>query len=115
MNRLTLSRRKFLVMTGTTAAGILISPTIGAMHAPKPVIRFGMLSDVHYADREPSGDRFYRQSLAKVQECVDVMNREKVNFVIELGDFKDQDVVPHEAHTLKYLTDIEGVFQQFNG
>jgi len=35
--------------------------------------------------------------------------------VIELGDFKDQDAVPNEANTLKYLTDIESVFQKFKG
>ena len=58
---------------------------------------------------------FYRQSLTKVQEAIDRMNREKLDFAIELGDFKDQDAVPNEANTLKYLTDIESVFQKFNG
>lgn len=74
-----------------------------------------MLSDIHYADREPAGDRFYRQSLAKVQEAVDQMNRERLDFVIELGDFKDQDAVPNESRTLSYLSGIETVFQKFNG
>jgi len=74
-----------------------------------------MLSDVHFANREPAGERFYQQSLAKVQEAIDRMNREKLDFVIELGDFKDQDTVPNEANTLNYLTDLESVFQQFNG
>lgn len=74
-----------------------------------------MLSDVHYADREPAGNRFYRQSLAKVQEAVDRMNQERLDFMIELGDFKDQDAVPNEANTLKYLSDIEAVFQKFDG
>jgi predicted phosphodiesterase len=74
-----------------------------------------LVSDVHYADREPAGNRFYSQSLAKLKEAIERMNAEKVDFVIELGDFKDQDAVPDEANTLKYLETIEGVFQQFKG
>jgi predicted phosphodiesterase len=74
-----------------------------------------MLSDIHYADREPAGTRFYRQSLGKVQECIELMNSEKVDFVVELGDFKDQDLVPNESKTLKYLTDVEAVFRKFKG
>jgi len=114
-NNWTISRRKFLGFTGTIAAGLFISPDLLAKSGEKPIVRFGMLSDVHYADREPAGARFYRQSLGKVQECIDRMNQEKLDFVIELGDFKDQDSVPNEVKTMKYLSDIEAVLQQFNG
>ena len=110
-----LSRRKFIGIAGTTVAGLMISPNVFAKIGAKPIIRFGMISDIHYADREPAGNRFYRQSLSKVKDAVDEMNRQKVDFMIELGDFKDQDVVPNEANTLKYLADIESVFQIFNG
>jgi predicted phosphodiesterase len=74
-----------------------------------------MLSDIHYADREPAGIRFYRQSLPKMNECIDRMNQENLDFVIELGDFKDQDAIPNETNTLKYLSDIESAFQKFDG
>ena len=110
-----LSRRKFLGLAATTTAGMLVSSELFAWKSNKPVLRFGMISDVHYADREPAGNRFYRQSLAKTKEAVDQMNREKLDFAIELGDFKDMDATPNEANTLKYLSDIESVFQQFNG
>jgi predicted phosphodiesterase len=115
INAWMLSRRKFLGISGTTVAGILISPDIFAGSGNKPVIRFGMLSDVHYADREPAGERFYSQSLGKVQECIDRMNQEKLDFAIEMGDFKDQEAVPNEVNTLKYLTTIESAFQKFDG
>ncbi len=111
----TISRRKFLGITGTAAAGLFISPELLAKRSDKPLLQFGMLSDIHYADREPAGIRYYRQSLAKVKEGIDLMNHKKVDFVIELGDFKDQDVVPDEARTLKYLADIEAVFRKFAG
>jgi len=114
-NNWNLSRRKFLGIAGTTAAGLMLSPELFAKNSEKPMIRFGMISDIHDADREPAGTRFYRQSLTKVQEAIDRMNQEKLDFAIELGDFKDQDAVPNEANTLKYLTDIESVFQKFKG
>lgn len=114
-NNWTLSRRRFLGLAGTAASGLMFAPELFAQNAKKPVIRFGMLSDVHYADREPAGERFYRQSLSKVKEAVDQMNHQNVDFLIELGDFKDQDTTPNEANTLNYLTNIESVFQKFEG
>ena len=109
-----ISRRKFLGISGTIAAGLFISPDLMASSSEKPMIRFGLLSDIHYADREPAGIRFYRQSVPKMKECIDRMNQENLDFVIELGDFKDQDAIPNETNTLKYLSDIESAFQKFD-
>lgn len=111
----TLSRRRFLGIAGTTAAGLILTPDLLAITNDKPVLRFGMISDVHYADRESAGNRFYRQSLAKMKEAIDRLNQEKIDFVIELGDFKDQDVTPIESQTKTYLEAIEKAFQQFSG
>lgn len=114
-NNWTISRRKFLGIAGTTAAGLMLSPDLFAKSGEKSMVRFGMLSDIHYAEREPQWNRLYRQSLAKVKEAIDRMNQEKLDFVIELGDFKDQDEVPNETNTLEYLTNIESVFHKFKG
>jgi predicted MPP superfamily phosphohydrolase len=78
-------------------------------------IRFGIVSDVHYAARDPQGDRYYEQSLDKLSECVDVMNKEKVDFLIELGDFKDEGHPPDEKQTLGFLDTIEKALHRFNG
>ncbi|HNY76910.1 MAG: metallophosphoesterase [Sedimentisphaerales bacterium] len=78
-------------------------------------MRFGVVTDCHYADVDPAGTRFYRQSLDKLAECVDRMNTEKVDFLIELGDFKDQGRPPVERDTLAYLQEAEAVFQRFGG
>lgn len=78
-------------------------------------MRFGMVTDTHYADADPNGSRFYRETPAKLSECVELMNTQKVDFLIELGDFKDQDRKPNEQNTLEYLKKIEGIFQTFNG
>jgi len=74
-----------------------------------------MLTDSHYADRDRQGTRHYRESVAKMRECVQRMNQENVAFLVELGDFKDQDTPPTEAATIAYLRTIEREFQQFPG
>jgi len=80
----------------------------------KPV-RFGIFTDSHYADRESSGTRFYRESIDKLSECIDVMNSENVDFMIELGDFKDQGDPPDEKETIRFLSVIEKEYCRFNG
>lgn len=109
------SRRGFLIAGGILALCFLLAPFFLIKKKDKRLIKFGMIADVHYADREPARNRFYNQSLDKLGEFVDEMNREKVAFVVELGDFKDQDVVPNQDNTLRYLDDVESVFQRFNG
>jgi hypothetical protein len=74
-----------------------------------------MVADCHYADADPAGTRFYRESLDKLSECVDRMNAEKVNFLIALGDFKDEGRPPVESRTLSYLQEVEAVFRRFRG
>jgi alkaline phosphatase len=43
------------------------------------------------------------------------MNTQKVDFLVELGDFKDQNNPAIEQRTLTYLRAVEKVFQKFNG
>ena len=79
------------------------------------IIRFGIVTDAHYADANTSGSRFYRESLAKMRECVGKMNQENVGFLVELGDFKDQGCPASEEETLKFLMSIETEFAKFAG
>ena len=102
-----ISRRGFL----QASAGSLAARLCGAVSP----LRFGVVTDVHYADRPPAGTRHYRLALGKLRACVELMNAEKVDFLIELGDFKDQDEKPLEQSTLAYLRAIEGVFAGFRG
>jgi hypothetical protein len=110
-----ISRRVFL----RCAAGAALassSCTPGNLSSRRrSAVRFGIVTDCHYADADPVGTRFYRESLAKLAECVDRMNAEKVDFLIELGDFKDENRPPVEDKTLSHLQRIEAVFQRFRG
>jgi alkaline phosphatase len=92
------------------------APSKVQLPGPAPAsVRFGVATDVHYADIEPRGTRAYRESLAKFKEFVSVMNKEKPDFLIELGDFKDQADKPVEAKTLSYLRRIESAYAEFKG
>lgn len=112
------SRRFFIEGIGAFTAIALAgckSPKKGEL----PVMRFGLVTDCHYADipyakREyPIGDAAYRESLSKLRECVAVMDSERPSFLIELGDFKDEG--PDKASTIEYLDKVEAVFAKFSG
>ena len=72
--------------------------------AAAPLLRIGLMTDLHYADKEPTKTRFYREALGKLDEAVAQMNREKPALVVELGDFIDQaDSVEREIEWLKTM------------
>ena len=111
-----LTRGFFLKGLGAFVA----TPVFGCkMPGSSPVARFGIVTDCHYADIPmakrawPVGDAYYRESAAKLAECTAVMNRERPDFLIELGDFKD--LGPDKAATVSYLDKIESVFSGFAG
>ena len=110
------SRRTFLA---SCAAASLVgcSAEQGVAKGEKKDImpRFGVITDLHYADREPANTRYYRESQDKLQECVALMNEEKVDFLLELGDLKDESATPEEASTLEYLRIIDTTFKTFQG
>lgn len=68
---------------------LLIIPLIyfGCSTSNEPIFSFGVVSDIQYADVESHDVRHYRESLKKLQECVDTLNTKKLTFVIQLGDF----------------------------
>ncbi|MFC4097870.1 metallophosphoesterase family protein [Euzebyella saccharophila] len=109
-----MGRRKFLKQSSAICASTLIVPLDPYFMVDKN-IRIGLASDSHYADREVAGTRFYRGALEKIQEFVSVMNKEKVDFVVHLGDFKDEDESKDEQKTLGYLQKIETEFVKFKG
>lgn len=111
------TRRLFLKGSCLAMAG-LSSKTLMAQDAksPAPVkLSFGLFTDAHYADANTLGLRCYRASMTKLAECVQLMNEKNVDFLIELGDLKDQRTPPSEATTLQDLETIEQAFKQFNG
>lgn len=90
------------------------------------IVSFGIVTDVHYADVPPLGNRIFRDSLPKMQDALRSITNANASFVIELGDFKDTDTTYWECNknpspgcinlTVGYLQHIESVFQKgFDG
>ncbi|MEN7551322.1 metallophosphoesterase [Rapidithrix thailandica] len=115
MKNWTITRRKFLKTSALTAGATALGTFPSFGKEMKKALRFGVVTDTHYADREPQGKRYYRESKTKLQECVGLMNEQNVDFLIHLGDFKDQAKDPQEQQTIHYLQALEKVFAQFKG
>jgi len=113
----TITRRELLRSSGLVIAGLSIGIPFASANRvyDKGNLSFGIVTDAHYADTEANGTRLYRESLAKMNECITLMNDKKVDFLIELGDLKDQGQPTAEDETLKYLTAIENVYGKFKG
>ena len=82
---------------------------------------FGWVTDIHYSvqpirriENEDS-IRVYAHSMAKFRQALDLFNTRDLDFMIELGDFKDcQDNGDREG-TLNFLKTIENEYRTFNG
>jgi len=113
-----ISRKEFLKASGGLVASLSLGNDSFAFpnkNDPSVLLRFGMVTDLHYAARVPNGSRHYKESLTKLKECVDLMNEKKVDFLIELGDFKDQQKKATEKSSLSFLQRIEAVYSTFKG
>src|SRR5688572_7904210 len=93
----TIHRRDFLKVSAGALAGLAVDGVPLSAQAP---VRFGLVTDSHYADAEPLGSRFYRESLAKMREAVTTLRAEKVSFLGILGDIKDMAPREPESRTL---------------
>ncbi len=78
-------------------------------------VRFGLVADLHYAEVSTLGSRQYSLSGQKLAKAIEIIRLQKPEFLIELGDFKDQATPPDAKGTLDYLRAIESVLQSFGG
>jgi 3',5'-cyclic AMP phosphodiesterase CpdA len=65
--------------------------------ASQPTVSLGLVADAQYAEAEPLGTRFYRQSVAKLTETVKHFNRLELAFCVGLGDLIDRDWQSYDA------------------
>ncbi|TDU64561.1 alkaline phosphatase [Prosthecobacter fusiformis] len=99
------SRRAFIHQGSLCLAGLGAGKILAAETEAQPILRVGLMTDLHYADKEATKTRFYREALSKLDEAVEFMNREKPAAVIELGDFIDQ--APTVEQELEWLKTME--------
>lgn len=82
-------RRSFL---GSSTLMLVAAPlSLGEVMAldKEPSLCIGLLTDMHHADKESAGTRYYRETLGKLEEAAGEFQRQDLSFVVELGDFID--------------------------
>ena len=57
----------------------------------KSLFSFGLIADCQYCDKPSKGKRHYRDSVKKLQSCVDELNKYPLSYVVHLGDFINKD------------------------
>jgi len=108
-----MNRREFLKVSAWTIAGTAFLPGLTCCQFGS--IRFGWVTDIHYALAPIKWGRYFSESKEKLSEAITLFNQSALDFVIETGDFKDQNEPAEKRKTQSYLKAIEAVFSQFNG
>jgi predicted phosphodiesterase len=76
------------------------------LFASEPTLRVALLTDMHYADKPPAGTRHYRETVDKLAEAAGQYKKDKVDFLVELGDLIDAaDKVEVELAYLKTINE----------
>jgi predicted phosphodiesterase len=101
--------RRALIHRGVLClGGAFASSLFAADPSKKPALRIGLVTDLHYGDKEHAGSRFYRETLGKLKEAVSAFNAEPLDAAVCLGDFIDQ--APIVEQEIGWLQTIEKVF-----
>jgi len=65
------------------------APLMGADEPGADLLRVGLITDLHSADKPPAGTRNYRETLTKLEEAARQFAADKPAFIVELGDLID--------------------------
>lgn len=92
-----MDRRSFLALSATAATALGRSQAQAALAPSDPLLSFGLITDVQFADADPSGERHYRASIPKLKAAVATLAKENLPFTLHLGDFIDHDFPSYAA------------------
>lgn len=81
-----MNRRRFLALS---TVGVSVAKA--GVEESAPLISFGLMTDVQYADVAPKGERHYRESIPKLKAAVADVAQEDLPFTLHLGDLIDRD------------------------
>ena len=112
-NRRNFIKTSGLIFTGST--GFIVNANEMEMKhfSANEVVKFGLITDLHHADKPPAGTRYYRETMPKFAEASAFFQSQKPDFLVELGDLIDAaDSVETE---LKYLKQINREFEKAAG
>ena len=103
------SRRQFL-QTSSLWLGASVIDGMAQRTKARPLVRIGLVTDLHYAEKPPGGTRHYRESAKKLSEAVALFQQEKPDFVIELGDLVD--AAPTADEEIRFLKTINTILEK---
>lgn len=85
-----MNRRSFIALSGLAAS---TSGLKGETEREKgsALLKFGLITDVQYADADPEGERHYRASVPKLKSAAEWLSNQGLPFTLHLGDFIDRD------------------------
>lgn len=83
-----MKRRNFI---GLSTLAVSLTKLCGEQNDEKPVLSFGLITDVQYADADPEGERHYRESIPKLKTAVEWLAKKNLPFSLHLGDLIDRD------------------------
>jgi alkaline phosphatase len=104
-----MNRRNFTRISSLTLGGGSVLSAEGKQFGktPKEILALGLLTDVHYADKDTRGSRMYRESLTKAKEAALFFKEKKPSAVVCLGDLVD--AAPSVETEIFYLEKITKV------
>ena len=88
-------------------AGNILTDTVRA-ESSETRLKFGLVTDLHYADKPAAGSRYYRETPEKLAEAAAYFGKHAPTFVVELGDFID--AAKTVATEMQYLKRINHDF-----
>jgi manganese-dependent ADP-ribose/CDP-alcohol diphosphatase len=75
-----------LILTRLIVCNITFNQTCDSL----PILKIGLIADPQYCDCDPAFGRYYRETLNKLPVAIDTLNKNKVDFVMNLGDMIDR-------------------------
>ncbi|MDR0869244.1 MAG: metallophosphoesterase [Planctomycetaceae bacterium] len=106
-----LSRRAFL-HHGTLVISAFAASPFAFAETEKLILRIGLLTDIHYADKEHNGTRYYRESPEKIVAAAAEFGKQRIDFLVELGDLIDAVYEPETNK--KHLRTIDAELQKIS-
>lgn len=106
-----MDRRRFIALS-TAAASATRTRAQSVVVPGKPLLTFGLITDVQYADTAPEGERHYRESIPKLKAAAADLAQQNLPFTLHLGDAIDRDfksfseILPHFeslGHPVRHL------------
>ncbi|NIR47299.1 twin-arginine translocation signal domain-containing protein [candidate division KSB1 bacterium] len=110
-----ISRRQFLKQSAFAGVGLSLAPKRALQNyiVEPGVFSFGIVADLHYAEKDMRINRYYRHSDEKLHRCIETFNRNKLPFAITVGDLIDK--APDKPTEIEYVGTIRRVFSELRG